>query len=290
MEKIQWPQGRKCAVMLTFDLDGDTTWANGNRDYPGEEHFIKSTSIGQYGPKRSADMLLEVLGRYQVPATFFVPGQVAERNPLVIEKIAAAGHEIGHHGYTHERFFDKTPQEQIEIFQKSQEIYTKILGKPVTGFRTPSGDWSVETPSILHQLGFSYSSSMRGDDRPYRTVIDGKETDLIEIPTRWELDDYVEMAYNFFPAEPCGQDRISGYSCVLDNFTREFDGYRRYGLCCVFMMHPQVTGTPGKIQILEKLLAHMTAKGDVWFATGEQVAQWWRKTYPIALNTTKEGK
>lgn len=279
MKKILWPNESKCAVMFTFDLDGDTTWINGNSDFENGDKFIKSTSIGLYGPRRGADTILNLLKKYNVPATFYVPGKVAEMNPDLIKRIHEAGHEIAHHGYTHERFFDKTLQEQIEIIEKSQKVYTDIIGKPATGFRTPSGDWSVETPYLLNKMGFSYSSSMRGDDRPYRTVLDGEETDFIEIPTRWELDDYVATAYNMFPAEPAGLDRISGYENVLDNFKREFDGYYRYGLCCVFMMHPQVSGTPGRSQILEKLLKHVTSHKDVWCATGEEVANWWRNTY-----------
>lgn len=274
---MKWKNDAKCAVMLTFDLDGDTTWKNGNRPFAGGEAFIKSNSIGQYGPKRAADLILKMLDKYQVPATFFIPGKVAEDYPEVIKRIHDQGHEIGHHGYTHERFFDKTVAEQIEIIEKSQQIYTDIIGTPVKGFRTPSGDWSVETPYLLYERGFEYSSSMRGDDRPYRTVLDGQTTDFIEIPTRWELDDYVAMAYNYFPAEPCGQDRISGYNQVLDNFRREFDGYYRYGLCPVFMMHPQVIGTPGHIRILDQLIAHMQQKGDVWFARGREVADWYRE-------------
>lgn len=49
----------------------------------------------------------------------------------------------------------------------------------------------MRTPYLLNELGFLYSSSMRGDDVPYYTVLDGKETDLVEIPSKWELDDYV---------------------------------------------------------------------------------------------------
>jgi len=277
MDKIHWKNNAQCAVMLTFDLDGDSTWANGNAEYEHGEKFIKSTSIGQYGPLRGADTILKLLKKYDLPATFFVPGQIAERYPDLIRRIDAEGHEIGHHGYTHERFFDKTVDQQIEIIEKSQKIYTDLIGKPAKGFRTPSGDWSVETPALLYERGFSYSSSMRGDDRPYRTVLNGKTTDFVEIPTRWELDDYVAMAYNYFPEEPAGQDRISGYSCVLDNFTREFDGYYQYGLCPVFMMHPQVSGTPGHIRILDSLLQHILEKGDVWFARGNEIADWYRE-------------
>lgn len=52
MENPLWPGGKKCAVMFSFDLDGDTTWENGNRGLPYGDQYIKSLSVGQYGPKR----------------------------------------------------------------------------------------------------------------------------------------------------------------------------------------------------------------------------------------------
>lgn len=276
MTAVQWPEGKRCAVMFSFDLDGDTTWENGNRGLPNGENYIKSLSVGQYGPKRCADRIMEKLEQYGVKATFFVPGLTAERYPDVVRRIHEAGHEIGLHGYAHERFAGKTVAEQIEIIEKSQRILKELTGKEVQGFRTPSGDWSVETPGLLYERGVRYSSSMRGDDRPYRTVIDGRETDFIEIPTKWEVDDYVAMAYNMYPAEPAGQDRISCYREVQDNFMREFEGHYRYGLCISFMNHPQVIGSPGRIRILDHLLKHITAKEDVWVATGSEIADWYR--------------
>lgn len=277
MEAIKWPEGRKCAVMFSFDLDGDTTWENGNRGLPGGDKYIKSLSVGQYGPKRCADRILDKLEQYGVRATFFIPGLTAERYPDVVKRIDAAGHEIGLHGYAHERFASKTIEEQIDIIERPQKIFKELLGHEVKGFRTPSGDWSVETPKLLYERGVRYSSSMRGDDRPYRTVIDGKETGFIEIPTKWEVDDYVAMAYNMYPAEPAGQDRISCYRDVRDNFMREFEGHYKYGLCISFMSHPQVIGSPGRIQILDYLLKNITAKEDVWVATGSEIADWYRE-------------
>lgn len=278
-DKIKWPNGARCAVMLSFDMDGETTWANGNRGIEGGSKFIRSLSVGQYGPKRCVQRILDLLQKHEIKGTFYVPGWIAERNEELVKEIYNNGHELGHHGYTHERFYDKTYEEQVEIIDKSQEIFKKITGKTVTGFRTPSGDWAESTPDLLIKKGFKYSSSMRGDDRPYRTEFQGKESDFIEVPTRWELDDYVQMAYNLYPAEPVGQDRISGYDNVLDNFKREFDGYYRYGLCCSFMMHPQVIGTPGRIIMLEKLIQHIKSYPDVWIATGEEIADWWRNNY-----------
>ena len=276
MGNLKWPEGKKCAVMFTFDVDGDTTWENGNRGLPNGEKYIKSLSVGQYGPKRCVDRILDMLESYGVKATFFVPGLTAERYPEVIMRIAEAGHEIGHHGYAHERFAGKTTEEQIEIIEKTQRIFKDLIGHEVTGFRTPSGDWAKITPQLLYERGFRYSSSMRGDDRPYRTVINGEKTDFIEIPTKWEVDDYVAMAYNMYPAEPAGQDRISSYRLVEDNFMREFRGHYREGLCISYMSHPQVIGSPGRIQILKHMLEQITSKEDVWVATGTEVSDFTR--------------
>lgn len=276
MDNIKWPKGKKSAVMFTFDLDGDTTWENGNVGLANGEKYIKSLSIGQYGPKRCVDMILDKLDKYKVKATFFIPGLTVERYPELVKKIDDAGHEIGHHGYAHERFAGKTTKEQIEIIEKSQRIFKEVIGREVSGFRTPSGDWAVDTPSLLYERGFRYSSSMRGDDRPYRTIIDGEETDFIEIPTKWEVDDYVAMAYNMYPAEPAGQDRISSYKDVQENFMKEFEGHHKYGLCISYMNHPQVIGSPGRIQILEYLLKNISTRDDVWVATGSEIADWYR--------------
>ena len=105
--------------MFTFDLDGDVIWRNMSSDEPNTEKLIRARFIGQYGPNRCVDMILDLLDQYGVKATFFVPGFVAECNPDVVRRIAGAGQEIGNHGYTHERFVEKTVEEQREILEKT---------------------------------------------------------------------------------------------------------------------------------------------------------------------------
>ena len=98
--------------------------------------------------------------------------------------------------------------------------------------------------------------------------------------SKWELDDYVAQAYSIYPAEPAGLDRISCYRNVQDTYLREFRGYHRYGLCISFLMHPQISGAPGRNLILEEILKEVTSHPDVWIATGAEIADWWRATYP----------
>lgn len=278
-EKIHWPDGAQCAVMLSFDVDGDTIWKNGAGNIEGGAGFLRANSVGNYGPNCAVRRILDILKRHQVPATFFVPAKVMEDYPDLFVEIDRRGFEIGHHGYHHERYVDLTPGEQRAIIEKSQKIFQSVIGKEAKGYRTPSGDWSRETAGILYDMGFSYSSSMRGDDRPYRTVIEGEVTDFIEMAPKWDLDDFVQFGYNLYPAEPSGQDRIAGIEQVFENFRQEFDGYYREGLCFVIQCHPQIIGSPGRLLMYERLINYMKSKDKVWFATGSQIADWWRQNY-----------
>lgn len=268
----RWPDGKRSCVALAFDLDGPTGAAMLDGSIWRRPSYF---ALGAYGPHRALPRILELLEEAGVPATFFTPAWVVETWPDACRRVVERGHEMAHHGYRHERYWDLEPSRQAEVIARSQKVFADVLGAPAVGFRTPSGDWHPETPRLLVESGFTYSSSMRGDDRPYFHRVDGRATSLVEIPGRWDLDDYASLAYTRNPDFPAGQDRIASYESTLDNWMREFDGYHAEGLCMTTLFHPKVSGKPGRLLLLERLLAHMRASGDVWFATCRDVADRW---------------
>lgn len=271
---IPWPGGARCAVMLSFDVDGPTLWVD---RATGRYADVRGFAQGGYGPWRGVPRILDLLDELAVPATFFVPGKTIEQWPDAVRDIAASGHEIGHHGWWHETYFDHSLDDQERIIARAQDELEQVTGRRATGFRSPSGDIAEGTPALLHRLGFAYSSSMRGDDRPYRWGLSGPETDLIEIPAHWELDDYHQFAYHDDPPVPVSRDRISPTAETFANWRWEFAGYHRFGLCYVIMMHPQVIGTPTRMRALAGLVAHIREYPGVWFAEGREIAAWWRE-------------
>nr|BFE59469.1 polysaccharide deacetylase [Dactylosporangium thailandense] len=266
-----WPGGARSCVALAFDLDGPT--GVGMIDgsiWRSPRHF----SLGGYDAYRALPRVLDLLERFGIPATFFVPAAVVELWPDACRGIVERGHEVAHHGYQHECYWDLTPDEQHEVLTRSQAVFRKHFGAAAVGFRTPSGDWHPQTPRLLLEHGIFYSSSMRDDERPYRHTVDGEIAELIEIPARVDLDDYAYFAYHRDPDFPRGQDRIASYRLTLDNWRREFDGHHRAGACLTTIWHPKVSATAGRAIVLERLLEHMTACGDVWFARCREVAEW----------------
>jgi polysaccharide deacetylase family protein (PEP-CTERM system associated) len=112
---------------------------------------------------RAGRRLLQLLDEFEVRATFFVLGYVAEHHPEVIHEIAAAGHEIGTHGYSHTLIYQQTPEVFRAELGRSVRLLEDITGKPVLGHRAPFFSITQESLwalKIMSELGIRYDSSI----------------------------------------------------------------------------------------------------------------------------------
>src|ERR1700722_7757778 len=96
MTGATWPEGKRVAVSLTFDVDAEAGFLGDGRQYACR---LTTLSEGRYGVTRGLPRILAMLSRHDIPATFVVPGDTAVPHPDAVASIMAAGHEIGHHGY-----------------------------------------------------------------------------------------------------------------------------------------------------------------------------------------------
>ncbi len=233
-------------------------------------HSPQALSRGEYGPRVAIPRILSLLETHGIPATFFIPAISAQLHPETVDRILAArsGHEIGVHGWLHERISELSPEEERSLTTRAFEWWTRRLGRPPRGIRTTSWDFTSETLSIIRDLGFLYDSSLMGDDRPYEIVAGGKPTGLVELPVEWILDDYT---YYSFDWSTHSYHRMAD-SGVYEVYRAEFDGARQERTLFLLTMHPFVTGHRSRMAALEKLIDHIVAAPGVWFATLEQVA------------------
>ena len=176
---MRWPDGRRAAAAFTFDVDAEAVWigfdkANANR--PGV------LSQGSYGPKVGVGLILDVLRSHGVRASFFVPGINVERHREVLELIAAGGHEIAVHGYTHTAPALLSREEEERELDRAYDNVVS-LGTPPLGYRSPSWDVSDSTLDLLESKGILYASNFMDDLRPYRHP--GRR--LVELPIQWNF-------------------------------------------------------------------------------------------------------
>ncbi|MCR4466846.1 polysaccharide deacetylase family protein [Burkholderia sp. SCN-KJ] len=276
-----WPDGARCAVAITVDFNDIHGIETREPRIVGRE---KSLSAWRYGATRGVDRLLATFGEFSVPTSWFVPGRVAQTHGAAVRAIAAAGHELGVSGYRCEDFDVLPLAAQIDACRIGRTALADTIGRDVEGFRSFTGNWADGFADWLVAEGFTWSSSWRGDDLPYvhprgEDRADGAR--LVELPLHYELEDEPYFEFNLSPPVPAGQPRIAAYRDVLDNWRRDVDGFRRFGLCCVLRLHPEIMGTAGRIDLLRALLAHLRDAGDVWFATGRDIARWWHARVPV---------
>ncbi|MGH7918771.1 MAG: polysaccharide deacetylase family protein [Candidatus Dormibacteraceae bacterium] len=265
-----WPNGARAAVAVSFDSDHETIPLRDSQTSPGR------LAQGEYGARTAIPRILRLLDRHRIPATFFIPAVSALLHPSEIRDCVAAGHEVGAHGWIHERTTLLPAVDEERLARQSLDTLEELGGVRPVGIRTPSWDFSTRTLDIIADQGLLYDSSLMADDEPYELVANGRSTGIVEIPVEWIRDDAVYYAMDRYTS-------LRPYtppSGVLEVWRREFDGAYSEGGLFQLTLHPHVSGHRSRIIILDELLGYITTHRDVWYATHAQVAEYVRAALP----------
>ena len=137
-----WPGDTRCAVVLTFDIDGVSGAINVDPESARRPGLL---SVREYGPSVGVPRILDMLDELEVPATFFTPGYVAETHEDMVREITRRGHETAHHGYMHEPPATLSREEEIRVLDRGSDILERLTGRRPVGYRAPARS-SASTP------------------------------------------------------------------------------------------------------------------------------------------------
>jgi peptidoglycan/xylan/chitin deacetylase (PgdA/CDA1 family) len=272
LRPVHWPGGARVGVALSFDPDHETLALTNGQTTPG------ALSQGEYGARAGVPRLLKLLAKYRARATFFVPAVSAMLHDGEVKSYVDSGHEVGLHGWIHERNTALDPAEERDLTARSADALERLAGERPIGIRTPSWDFSTSTLPVLRDLGLRYDSSLMADDEPYELLDEGERTGIVEVPVDWIRDDAAYFMMDRFstlrPYTP-PQD-------VLAIWRAEFDQARREGGLFQLTMHPHIIGHRSRIVVLQQLLEHINSHHDVWFGTHAEVVEHVRSAEPKA--------
>jgi peptidoglycan-N-acetylglucosamine deacetylase len=262
---IPWPNGARCAVALTFDMDGESLL----HIYQGETspNRIALTTMLRYGPLVGVPRIVEAFRQFGLKQTFFIPGWCIERYPHAVELIVEAGHEIGHHSWIHENPNKLSRDEEAEYLGRGVEAIVKATGRRPRGYRAPSYGFSRYTLDLLLGEGFSYDASLMGGDIPYTIGCEAGE--MVELPSDLTADDWMHFA--------CIKDfgwqmPIVSPERGFEVYRAEFDAAWKHGGMWIGVWHPFVSGRASRCDAMVSFIEYMQAKGGVWFARLEELA------------------
>ncbi|MGO4725673.1 MULTISPECIES: polysaccharide deacetylase family protein [unclassified Inquilinus] len=259
--RYHWPEGRDSAFCFTVDVDADSPYLWSQRA-PEATRSLGQLEQRRFGPRLGIWRLLDLLDRFGVKGSFFVPGAVAEANPELLPAFLEQGHEIGLHGYFHEIVAQSSDAEFTGALEASIEVFRRQTGAVPKGFRSPAWEMTPHMLAEIRRHGF-YDSSLMGADHPYE--IDG----VVEVPVQWAIDDAV-----FFKFTGGGTDQWppAAPGPILEGWLDEWDGLHRLGGLFMLTVHDWISGRAQRLRLLERLLERITAEPTVWVATVGQVA------------------
>jgi peptidoglycan/xylan/chitin deacetylase (PgdA/CDA1 family) len=266
-------------VCLTFDFDAMSGFIARGMTTP------TPISRGEFGVVAS-ERILALLKRCEIPTTWFIPGHTLETYPAACARVFEAGHEIGHHGWTHVPPANLSREQEEAGLVRANASIRRLSGHEPRGYRSPSWDLSANTIDLLIKHNFFYDSSMMGHDYlPYRArqgdVIElekpavlGPESRLVEMPISWTLDDYPH--FEFVRTNTTILGGLKPASGVLENWYDDFDYMTRildWGII-TYTCHPFVIGRGHRMLMLERLIEKLRARGAVFLTMEVAVSEW----------------
>ncbi len=286
-------------ILCSFGVDVDAVagWLGsyGGEDSPDD--ISRGLFAGEVGSLR----LLKLFERFGIKTTWFIPGHSIETFPEQMQAVAEAGHEIGIHGYSHENPIEMTPQQEEAVLDKCIDLVAKLGGRRPTGYVAPWWEFSPVSNELLLKKGIKYDHSlMHRDYEPYyvrvgdtwtkidyskqpqewmHPLVRGEETDLIEIPASWYLDDLPPMM--FIKKSPNSHGFVNPYD-IEQIWQEQFDWvYREYDYAVFpITIHPDVSGRPQVLMMLERLYSHMVRHPGVKFLTMDEIADDFARRQP----------
>ena len=286
-------------ILCAFGVDVDAV-AGWLGSYGGEDS-PDDISRGLFSGEVGSPRLVELFKKYKIRTTWFIPGHSAETFPDQMKAVADAGHEIGVHGYSHENPIAMTREQEEAILDKCLDVLTKLSGKRPTGYVAPWWEFSPVTNELLLERGIKYDHSlMHNDFHPYyvrvgdtwtkidyskhpdawmKPLVRGKETDLIEIPASWYLDDLPPMM--FIKKAPNSHGFVNPRH-LEESWRDQFDWVYRENDYAVFTMtiHPDVSGRPQVLLMLERLIEHIQKHDGTKFLTFDEIADDFKRRSP----------
>lgn len=284
-----------CAFGIDIDAVAGWLGSYGGEDSPDD------ISRGMFAGEVGVPRLLDLFKKYDMRTTWFIPGHSIETFPDQCKRVVDEGHEVGSHGYSHENPVAMSPQQERDVLEKCIGLIEDLTGKPPVGNVAPWWEVSATTNELLLEYEYKYDHSLQHNDfTPYyarvgdswtkidyskpaeewmKPLVRGEEIDLVKIPGNWYVDDLPPMM--FIKTSPATHGFVNPRD-IEQMWRDQFDWVYRemdYAAFC-FTIHPDVSGRPQVLLMLERLIEHINGHDGVNWVTFEEIADDFRARQP----------
>ena len=284
-QPLKWPNDARLALIVTINLEyWDLLKDTANPYYAGGPPVIPDPMPGnvpdypnyswrEYGQRVGVWRMIDTFDEVGVPASCTMNAKMGLERRAVIDAVNQRGWELVAHNYEQGDLmtnyqFDIDAEKNL--IKKALDVYQEVVGRPARGWLSSSLRSTTQTADILAELGLSFICDYMNDDQPY--MISTAHGNIVCTPYSVEINDFT-----FF------HRRGMSTSAVLELLKEQFDELYREGEKSGRLMnvglHPHVAGHPYRIRALREFLQYAKGFDNVWWATREQIAEWYHENH-----------
>lgn len=276
---IRWPGGARVAFYLGLNVEHYLV------DRPSTSIFGGTAGLTpdplnygwrDYGPRVGFWRLLESLDRHNVRASVLLNSDVCTKYPQIIEAGLARDWAWLAHGRDNSTFqAGMTREEEHTYLADVVATIRAATGKPVNGWLGPALTETFETPSLLAELGLSYTLDWTNDDQPYELAVPG----MYSVPYSIELNDvtmFVTKSYT-------GREFLDAVHDQLDQLYADSAESGRVMALCI---HPFLANQPFRHKYLDEALQYIADHEGVWMTTSDEILDAYRAQSSVDTTTT----
>ena len=272
---IVWPDGKKLAFWIAPNIEyyeftpppnaQRQPWPRGNPDVVAYSQRSWGNTVGHW-------RLMDLLDTYDLRGSISLSIGLVDHHPEIIEAVAARKWEFFSHGIYNTRYsYGMSPEQELAVLKDSIETVERATGERIRGYLAPALTHTERTLDLIAENDFWYTCDLFQDDQPQ--PIKTKTGKLVSMPYSLEVNDVI--AYSVQGWSPARYTEV-----LIRHFDQLLEEGARSGTVMCIPLHAYLVSQPHRLGPFEDVLKHICAhRDDVWFATGAEIAEYYRANY-----------
>ena len=288
---LKWPNGARIALMITTNLEyWDPMRESEKPFYPGGPSIITDVLPGnvydnpnwtwrEYGQRVGVWRMFDIFRKAGVPTSCTVNAKLGLERREIVQVAIDEGWEVVAHNYVQTDLltnyqFDEAAER--EVIRETLRVYQQVVGKPAKGWLSSSLRSTPNTPDLVAEEGLTFITDYLNDDQPYLMKTRSGRP-LVSIPYTSEVNDFTVFLRQ-------GKDVAGALAVFVEQFDELYREGEESGRLMNIGLHPHVIGQPFRIRALREFVAYAQSKSGVWWATREEIADWYLAHHADHIN------
>jgi allantoinase len=264
-----WPGGKKLALWIAVNIEHYDFLPERTGAWPrlGSAPDVKNYSHRELSPRVGIWRMFEALDQAGITGSASLNTRVLKLFPAITEALVEREWAIMSHGLVNtSNIHGMTEEQEREFWDETTSLVKEYAGRDLKGMLTPGLSSNDRTPELMVEYGLTYLADPVNDDQPVPMKVEGGGK-LIAVPYTYDLNTGVQLNGRWWPSH-----YAQAVKAQFDQLLADSESAPR--IMCI-STHPFLLGSAAGARYLDEILEHVTGNSDVWYTTGDDIAEYY---------------